>query len=118
MTQILHLSRTQKFTAYGIASLALPTFLLLTDPTKVPLPILMLPFVWMFLLLFIAVYMGLGLTALPRLKKRILAAAVGGLPILLLILQSIGQLTIRDTLITVGLILGVGWYIKRIDLLH
>lgn len=88
----------------------LVALLLFTDPRKVPIIVLLLPFVLLFLVIFESVSLALH-RFMPRLssrKRKIIAATLGGLPCFLLLLSSINQLTWRDvTLVTVLLLLGL-----------
>lgn len=97
-------------------------YLLTTDPQKLPSFLLILPF----LILFVAIY--LTIVELFRLlrrdenqkvvgfsvsKPRRIAALIAALPTLLLILQSIGQLTVRDTLTTLAIFVIGYFYLVR-----
>lgn len=93
---------------------ALPVFLLTTDPRDLPLPLLWVPFVLLFAVLFVSTRLVMRRrSGGPRsLSVAIIAAT---LPVLLLILASIDQLTIRDSLISAGLVIGGIWYLNRLD---
>lgn len=98
---------------------SLPVFMLITNPESLPLPLLVIPF----LLLFAALYLTVKLL-LDRYFSNLygrplkgVAFTLAGLPVLLIILQSIGQLSIRDLLITLGLVLGLIFYFRKTDFL-
>ena len=104
----------------ALVYLAIPVFMMATNPDSLPLPLLTIPF----LLVFVALYLTVG-----RLLRRYfynlrdkplkgVAVALAGLPVLLIILQSVGQLSIRDLLIIVGLILGLVFYFRKADFLN
>ena len=103
----------------GALYLGVAGFLVLTNPASLPLPMLVVPF----LLLFAALYFTVELLLsryLPNLGSRAqhaLSLSLTSLPILLLILQSIGQLSARDLLITAGLVGGLVFYFRKTDFL-
>lgn len=110
----MNLKRQLFWTALAWISLAV--FMGLSDPTKLSVVLLIVPFV----LLFAACYglwellqeIGLRLFGRPRSSKR-LGAVVCISVVLLLVLQSLGQLTLRDV-ITVAAIVSVGYlYVGR-----
>lgn len=112
-------SQTQKTLVTGITFLLIPMMLFTTNPENLPLPLLMLPFI----LLFMALYFGSQLVLinlLPNIGRRAVrgvGVALAILPVLLLVLQSISQLTIRDLLITLGLIGLLIFYFRKTDFL-
>ncbi len=90
--------------------------LITTDPRNMQLPLVVLPFI----LLFTGI--TAGLYAIMKWRKRqgrkylILAVTVAFVPTMLLILQSIGQLTSRDFLIVLALLLISSSYLTRLNL--
>lgn len=99
------------------AWLLLPLFLLLTNPETIALPLLIVPFVLLAISLYITSVFCLD--ALPKdiSKKRtiVISLAIALLPTLLLVLASIRQLTIRDLIIVIGLLVLLVFYMRRID---
>ena len=100
----------------GVSSSILLLLLLTTDPQKLPSMVLVVPFV----LLYIAVasvlsfLLGLfGVSTRARLRFGLLAAAI---PLLLLVLQSLGQLTLRDVLVILALFIVAYFYISRLGM--
>lgn len=95
--------------------LALFAWLALTDPRKLPIVLLIVPFV----LLFMAVFMTINLIMarfMPRMsqgKRRTAAACVAGLPSFLLILSSVNQLTWRDVALVAFLSIFLLFYASR-----
>lgn len=85
-----------------------------TDPNRVPSFMLPLPFLLLFLLawLFSALLLQkyMGMTHRRSLRVGVLCA---GIPMLLLVLQSIGQLTIKDVLTLAVLFLVSYFYVNR-----
>jgi len=104
----------KKIIIMGGASLAILLLLFITtDPTKVPSFILVLPFILIFVVLVCALVLGLrwrGMSTTRSLRVGALSAAV---PLTLLVLQSIGQLTVRDLLTIAALFLLSYFYIAR-----
>jgi len=97
------------------------TFLVLTlsDPAKLPSSALVVPFI----LIFFAVYCAIAalfelldaeqLIGMKVRRPRTIAALIAGFPVLLLVLQSIGQLTSWDVLMTAALFVVTYFYIIK-----
>ena len=86
----------------------------MTDPATLPIPLLIGPFA----LLFIAIYVTLGVLmekyahqSHPRVKR--IAFAGSSVIVLALALQSLGQLTVRDVLVSIAVITIGYFYIGR-----
>jgi len=97
------------------------SLLLLSDPKSLPSATLIVPF----MLLFLAIYFTItevkrllnggeqgGLVGV-RAKSRLIAGLIACLPVLLLTLQSIGQLTVWDVLMVGGLFVIAYFYIVK-----
>ncbi len=95
--------------------LALFLWLSLTDPRKLPIVLLIVPFA----LLFAAIFMTVSFVLkqfMPRMsvtKRRLAAACVSGLPSFLLILSSVNQLTWRDVALVAFLSIILLFYASR-----
>ena len=88
-------------------------FFALTNPNKLPLVALIVPFVYMFLVFNLTIrYLGhrLGIT-----RANFIALLLSTLGVLLFILGSLHQLTLSDAIISLALSLMVGWYISRLS---
>jgi hypothetical protein len=97
-------------------TIILGVFLLLTDPYRLPLVFLTVPF----LLLSVSTYLICRLVAGSLIggkrKSRYIAGVMTGLLMLVILLQTIRQLSIRDFLIVGALFVGLTFYMRRIDL--
>ena len=83
------------------------------DPDKAPSFVLVFPFILLFAILFMGFTYFLRKQGLDRHKSIKVSALCASMPMLLLVLQSIGQLTVRDVL-TVMIIFFVSYfYIHR-----
>lgn len=118
------LKLTGKTRHYGViwlgCSLLLFGFLLFTDPLKLPLPVLLIPFI----LLFVGMRCGVISAGMliksqeePSRKLRIAASGGAAFVLLTLTMQSLGQLSWRDMLLIVGLVTGLTIYFNKTDLL-
>lgn len=110
---------------YGLAVGAISTVLyvlfVMTNPDNLPAAV----FITVFILLYgliVSVLIVAGLVAKrlemlswPHLRIQKTAALIGVLPIFLLILQSIGLLTLRDILLAVGLCMLLFVYFTRLS---
>jgi c-di-AMP phosphodiesterase-like protein len=90
-----------------------------TNPNSLPLLLLLGPFILLFLSLYLFMQLILDrfVSNLSKHARRGLSATLAALPVLLLVLQSISQLTSRDLLITVGLIALLLFYFRKTDFL-
>lgn len=95
-------------------------FMLTTDPNKVPLPLLIVPFI---LLGFILYQIASAVLLLSKSHRnsylgKIIALSIASLGVGLLLLQSLNQLTWRDSLLT-GVFAILFWiYIWKADFLR
>lgn len=94
-------------------------FLALTNPLELPLVILLVPFA----VLFVCIRSLLFIT-LKRLhpegtrrKMRVLSSGIALIIVFIIVLQSLGQLSWRDILLTVGFIGAVTFYFSKTDLI-
>jgi len=102
--------------------LALPLFIMNTNPEQLPLPLLLVPFLLFFIVLFVSIYLiGSRMRLLKGLERRrqfAVSALLASIPWLLLVFQSLQQLTIRDVLISLSLVVATAFYISRADFLR
>ncbi len=99
-----------------------PLFILTTNPDDLPLLLLLMPFVFLFATVFVTVLLigrKLGfLKGIDDRRQYALTALIAAIPMLLAVFQSLHQLSIRDVIIAVGLIVGMIFYISRADFLR
>ncbi len=87
-------------------------FFMNTNPQELPLLLLVLPFLYLFVVFYLSI---LFVCRLLRVKSAVfvsLVIAVFG--VLLLVLGSLHQLTLRDVIISVALTCLLTWYVVRI----
>jgi hypothetical protein len=109
----------KKYGALVILYVVGPLFIVLTNPQNLPLPLLVLPFLWLFTVLFITT--SILVRRRKSVTKRqavITAGIVASIPVLLAIFQSIHQLSIKDVLLSTGLVLLAAWYVLRADFIR
>jgi hypothetical protein len=85
-----------------------------TEPSRLPSALLVLPFLLilgLILLIFVTVLRWRGL---PMAKSMRLGLIAASLPMLILVLQSLGQLTLRDLLTIVALFAITYFYLSRV----
>lgn len=93
----------------------------LTNPQSAPAAILIVPFILLYILFLYLFNVTLkrnvkALTSSANRRKRLsIAGILAALPVMLLALQSIGQLTVRDVITLVILISILGFYVTRIS---
>lgn len=95
--------------------LLLALFLMLTDPFKLPIVLLLIPYVLLAVGLYNSGRFFGRLVQLPAAKQKLTAGIMTSLIMLVVLLQSIRQLSVRDFLILAVLLVGVTWYIRRLD---
>ncbi len=94
-------------------------FLFTTDPTKMAVGWLILPFIWLFISLFLTfLYLIDWFSPTHKHDRRqtITAALLAAVPTVMLLLDSVDQLTIKDFLLIVGLGILAAFYISKIRL--
>ena len=94
-------------------------FLISTDPSKLSLPFIILPFFWLFLCL-LPIFLKLmqilsGHLSLPAKRRYSLALLLSAVPVCALLLKSIDQLGLRDLLILLALIIIGSFYAGRLN---
>lgn len=98
-----------------VAWVLLLVLLFFVDPLDAPLPVLILPF----LLISVGIHQSIAyllqrvVPNLPVVKRNAITIPVTLLPVALLLLSSVEQLTSRDILLIVVLLLVVGFYIRK-----
>lgn len=102
--------------------LSLPLFILFTNPQNLALPLLVLPVLLLFLIIYVTVYL-LFFKKLKRSKRLsktriyIISGIVALVPVLLIVLASIGQFTIRDIILATVIVVCISWYLLKVDFL-
>lgn len=95
-------------------------FLLMTDPNKLSIGWLLIPFAWLFAAIFVTVrFVSRFLSPNGSSRSRrsfVLALVAASVPTLLLLLDSINQLTPKDVLLIIGLGIGGFFYVRRLNL--
>ena len=95
------------------------TFLLSTDPRKLPVGWLILPFIWLFLSLFLTfIYIIDWFSDGHRHSRRqsLTAGLLAAIPTSMLLLDSVDQLTLKDIFLIIGLGSLALFYVTKIKL--
>jgi hypothetical protein len=101
-------------TTISLCVLTLLALLISTDPATMPSFVLILPFALLFTIIWSISFSGLRQNGFSRLRAIRLSMLFAGLPVSLLLLQSIGQLTIWD-IITILAFFGLAYfYVSRL----
>lgn len=91
----------------------LTLFIMLTDPYRLPIFLIPVPLALLSFGVFGAIKFGLQIFHVPPSKSKILAGLVTSALLLIVLLQSIGQLHLRDFLILAFLVIGLAFYLQR-----
>ncbi|HSX27687.1 MAG TPA: hypothetical protein VLG25_02800 [Patescibacteria group bacterium] len=101
--------------------LSLGLVLLSTDPNRLPLPFLMLPFIIIFLTIFLSTLFIFQAKSksntLVNQKSLAIAFTLAFIPVLLIIFQSLHQLSSKDVIISLVLAVGILFYLLKTDIL-
>src|SRR4030095_15832021 len=110
---ILVMTLKKSLIILAISIILLVIFLTMTDPLRLPLVFLIAPF----LLIAIISYQSLRLitrrAGLSQARTRVIAISVTTLILLIALLQSIRQLSVKDFLILAALTCGITFYLRR-----
>jgi hypothetical protein len=98
----------------GISSIILLLILLTTDPKNLPSTVLIVPFLLLFIGLVSASSYLLGVIGVGKKSRLKFSLMVGAVPVVLLVLQSLGQLTLRDGLVIFAFFAVAYMYISRL----
>lgn len=103
-----------------ILVIALGLLLILTNPNGVPLPVLIVPFLIIGGVIYITARLILDsrIGHMPPRAARLFALSLAFLGVALLLLRSLHQLTLKDTLLVCGFTLAFWAYVWRADFLH
>lgn len=91
-------------------------FLLFTDPYRLPLPLLGMPFILLAIVIYRVVDYTLDKAGVVLAKRRTIAGVITAFLLLLALLQSTRQLSIKDLLIVAALLIGLAAYLRRLDI--
>ncbi len=110
----------RKIALYALTYASLPLFLMLTSPRDLPIVALLVPFLLFFIILFFTftILIRVFSSGVTVRKRRITAGAMAMFPVLLLLLQSIGQLSLRDVTIVIALMTIIVFYVMRSDIVR
>ena len=99
----------------GTSSAILLVFLLTTDPQRIYTGLLVVPFVLLLMAITSAVSFLLG-EVVSRQKRMKIALLVAIMSVLLLILKSLGQLTVRDVFAVTAFLVVAYFYVSRLSI--
>lgn len=109
------MKQTKNIALLLLPFIVLTAFMTVTDPYKMPLPMLLVPFLLIGFGIYRIVTEVLKHTPVKGKKVRFTSGIITGITLLAVLLQSIRQLSIKDFLIMAALTAGATLYIRRID---
>lgn len=86
-----------------------------TDPYKLPLLALLVPFILIGSVCYLVARLILQFAPISNRKRRFISVVLMMIILLGVLLQSIRQLSIKDFLILFALLVGLSFYMRRID---
>lgn len=109
------LTKLKLSSIFAVSTLLLGLALSTTHPAKVSLTLVMAPFLLMFVSLASALLLVISIRRDIARQHLVLAVVIGALPVVLLVMKSIGQLGVKDIIIAASLLI-LGWvYITRVN---
>lgn len=113
------LYRQKKLWIAAIGAILLCLFVVSTDPRKLSASLLLVPPVLLFVVLFAFALAALSaFTEVPKGKQRLMSGVLASAPVLLLGLASLGQLTGKDSVLSLLFIGGLAVYFSRASLVR
>lgn len=112
-------NKVKKIILVSILVFSLPVFLLLTNPETLPLPLLVVPNLLVFVILFTLFNILIKSVGqeMPDKRRKVIACLLAVFPTLIIVLQSLRQLTWSDFIIVVLIFIPLSWYLLKIDYL-
>ena len=97
--------------------IGLLAFLMSNNPKNAPIALLLIPFVWLFtclLLTFMYMFDRFQPSSLIHRRSKVLAITLSLLPVLMLLLKSIDQLSAKDGILIVILVFSTVFYATKL----
>lgn len=122
MSLNINLKKARNILLILLLYISLPVILFLTNPQNLPVPLLILPIVLLFMIIFATVYF-IFMRQLKRSGKIsrtrliLISAIIAIVPVLLLVLASIRQFTVRDIILSIAIVISISWYLLKVDFL-
>lgn len=111
----MHIFQSKAFRLVGLY-LLVGMFFTFVNPDKLPVIGLLAPFLIVFLALYATAKLLLEtFFELELGPRRIIALSVSLLPTLLLVIQSITQLTLRDVILVIAIVVVMVWYTTKVS---
>ena len=116
----MKIKKIEKKFVIALLYLSLPIFLISTNPQHLPIVLLTVPYILLFLILYVTAYLAApkyfkkSLSG-SRTKQVIISGLFGVIPVLLIWLVSIRQFNVWDILLTLVILILVSWYLLRAD---
>jgi len=111
--------RQKKLFVAILGAISLCLFVVSTDPRKLSAPLLLVPPVLLFIVLFgLALSVLSAFTEVPKAKQRLMSGVLASAPVLLLLLASLGQLTGKDAVLSILFIGGLAVYFSKASLVR
>lgn len=98
--------------------LSLPIFLFSTNPQHLPIVFLIVPYLLLFLIIYVSIYYLLGgyfrhNSSESKARQVIIAGIGSAVPVVLILLASIRQFTIWDIVLSIAIVLFISWYLLK-----
>jgi hypothetical protein len=103
--------------------LSLPILLLSTNPQHLPIAFLVLPYLLLFLIIYVTTQLIIGKRfgnsrVASNTKRVIISGLFATIPVILVLLASIRQFTVWDILLSIAIMFFIAWYLIKVEFFH
>jgi hypothetical protein len=111
----MHLTnKTKQLVAVLSSTVFLCVYIFSTNPQKLAAPLLLIPPIAVFVVCLLLLRFVFGFfTSVSNINLKVITFAFSALPALLMMLAAMGQLGLRDVVLTILFITGLAWYFER-----
>lgn len=111
--------RQKTFTLALLAMVLLCSFIFSTDPRNLSAGLLLVPPILLFIIIYVLTYTAFqSYTEVAKAKIRVVSGVVATAPVILLLFGSLGQLTGKDTFLSLLFVGGLAAYFSKVALNH
>lgn len=108
------MTKKTSFTITAFSYLGAAIFFTSVNPGKLPIGLLLVPFLVIFLVLYMTLYsLALVFFEEVNLGKKLIITSVASMATLLALIQTVTQLTLRDIVLAVAIVLILVWYLSK-----
>lgn len=107
-------TQKQKLVIYSLFIIAGISYVLTVNPHSAPLVLLFTPFIWLFLLFYTLINHAIYFYDAEAVRGKITSLVVSSIITIVIILQTLHQLSVKDLAIAIGFGLLMSWYVRKL----